>query len=175
MSLPVSQFLRMSRNLGQLVFLSSLLRNFVCARTTTWSTGTPSSSLLNVHIVPHTHDDVGWLKTVDEYLLGENNTIQVANVSGILDSVIANVDVWKPAAGDEDRGGQKILQDSTDNRSLEAALQALERGDPATRRTFSYVEQAFFQRWLAGKPKEAKKKISDLLKSGQWVFLNGGW
>ena len=43
---------------------------------------------LQVHLVPHTHDDVGWLKTVDEYFYGSNNSIQHAGVQYILDSVI---------------------------------------------------------------------------------------
>ncbi|XP_069699539.1 lysosomal alpha-mannosidase-like [Periplaneta americana] len=41
---------------------------------------------LNVHLVAHTHDDVGWLKTVDEYFYGLKNYIQNANVTWILDS-----------------------------------------------------------------------------------------
>jgi hypothetical protein len=36
-----------------------------------------STDKLNVHIVCHSHDDAGWLKTVDQYYYGANNTIQV--------------------------------------------------------------------------------------------------
>ena len=44
--------------------------------------------VLNIHVVPHTHDDVGWLKTVDQYYYGTNNTIQHANVNSIISSVV---------------------------------------------------------------------------------------
>ncbi|CAF3547776.1 unnamed protein product [Rotaria sp. Silwood1] len=47
---------------------------------------------LNVHIVPHTHDDVGWLKTVDQYYYGARNNIQHAGVQYILDSVIHSLE-----------------------------------------------------------------------------------
>ncbi|XVF54777.1 hypothetical protein PTKIN_Ptkin05aG0209000 [Pterospermum kingtungense] len=43
---------------------------------------------LNVHLVPHTHDDVGWLKTVDQYYVGSNNSIQGACVQNVLDSIV---------------------------------------------------------------------------------------
>ncbi|XP_052778477.1 lysosomal alpha-mannosidase-like [Mya arenaria] len=44
--------------------------------------------MINVHLVPHTHDDVGWLKTVDQYYYGARNDIQNAGVQYVLDSVI---------------------------------------------------------------------------------------
>ncbi|KAM8843149.1 lysosomal alpha-mannosidase [Synchiropus picturatus] len=46
------------------------------------------ANMLNVHLVPHTHDDVGWLKTVDQYYYGDRNDIQHAGVQYILDSVV---------------------------------------------------------------------------------------
>ncbi|XP_058003498.1 probable alpha-mannosidase At5g13980 isoform X2 [Hevea brasiliensis] len=46
---------------------------------------------LNVHLVAHTHDDVGWLKTVDQYYVGSNNSIQGACVRNVLDSLIPSL------------------------------------------------------------------------------------
>jgi hypothetical protein len=52
---------------------------------------TNNAKVLNVHVVPHTHDDTGWLKTVDEYFYGLNQTIQQVSVKDILDSVVASL------------------------------------------------------------------------------------
>ncbi|XP_074275159.1 alpha-mannosidase At3g26720-like isoform X3 [Silene latifolia] len=49
------------------------------------------SGKINVHLVPHTHDDVGWLKTVDQYYVGANNSIRGACVQNVLDSVISSL------------------------------------------------------------------------------------
>lgn len=51
----------------------------------------PLADKLNVHLVPHTHDDVGWLKTVDQYFYGSNNRYQKAGVQYILDSVVTSL------------------------------------------------------------------------------------
>ncbi|XP_045405914.1 lysosomal alpha-mannosidase isoform X2 [Lemur catta] len=50
---------------------------------------TVQPDMLNVHLVAHTHDDVGWLKTVDQYYYGTKVDYQHAGVQYILDSVIS--------------------------------------------------------------------------------------
>lgn len=45
-------------------------------------------SRINVHLIAHTHDDVGWLKTVDQYYYGTRKRDSMVGVQHILDSVI---------------------------------------------------------------------------------------
>ncbi|XP_056631266.1 lysosomal alpha-mannosidase-like [Diorhabda sublineata] len=42
---------------------------------------------INVHLIPHSHDDVGWLKTADQYYYGMNTSTQQAGVQYIITSV----------------------------------------------------------------------------------------
>jgi len=46
---------------------------------------------INVHIINHSHDDVGWLKTVDQYFYGNKNNVQRAGVQYIIDSVVSEL------------------------------------------------------------------------------------
>ncbi|CAE8668024.1 unnamed protein product, partial [Polarella glacialis] len=71
--------------------LTAALCSSVAFATQYATSGGPKEGTINVHLVPHTHDDAGWLKTVDEYFAGQNNSIQNANVQYILDSVIKSL------------------------------------------------------------------------------------
>ena len=53
-----------------------------------WLLVDPFCQVINVHLVPHTHDDVGWLKTVDQYYYGSQTHYQKAGVQYILDTVV---------------------------------------------------------------------------------------
>lgn len=67
-------------------FLLLICLPYVTSLNPTCNTG--KEGMLNVHFVCHTHDDVGWLKTVDQYYYGAKNSIQRAGVQYILDSVV---------------------------------------------------------------------------------------
>jgi len=101
------------------------------------STNNKNQKEIKVHVVPHTHDDVGWLWTYLEYYHGTN---------GSLYSV------------------EKIINNF---------IHSLNQND---KRTFIFVEMAFFSKWYRSQTDETKKdQIKKFIKEGRFEFINGGY
>ncbi|CAI4224969.1 unnamed protein product [Auanema sp. JU1783] len=47
-----------------------------------------SKNIIKVHLIPHTHDDLGWIKTVDQYYYGAKQTLVPVGVQYIYNTVI---------------------------------------------------------------------------------------
>jgi alpha-mannosidase len=93
------------------------------------TSATRKEGAINVHLVPHTHNDVGWLKNVDEYYVGARQDIQKAAVQDIINSVIHAL-AWNP-----DRKFIYVEQaffqrfwDDTDTRTAELVRQLVASG-----------------------------------------------
>jgi alpha-mannosidase len=52
-----------------------------------------NNNIINVHIVPHTHDDAGWLWTLEEYYTGDNSWGKC--VKCILDNMVISLNADK--------------------------------------------------------------------------------
>uniref|UniRef100_A0A0N5C7C3 Alpha-mann_mid domain-containing protein n=1 Tax=Strongyloides papillosus TaxID=174720 RepID=A0A0N5C7C3_STREA len=68
-----------------LIYLSKVESSCSWNSCPSWSS---DKNNINVHIISHTHDDLGWIKTVDEYYFGTKNYLVPVGVQYIFDSVI---------------------------------------------------------------------------------------
>ena len=130
-----------------------------------------SCGKLTVHINMHTHDDVGWLKTVDQYYVGLNKTIDSSVVQYILTTVRHHhtLTLSRPHP-------PWLLWSSADHSSLCLSLcQVVDELLKDPKRKFMYVEQAFFQRFWQQQSDARKVDIRKLVASKQLEFVNGGW
>ena len=113
------------------------------------TTSSPQQGVVNIHLLCHSHDDVGWLKSPNEYFLGSRVLGLDPGGSG-LSVYYANGAV------------QYILTSVVD------ALTA----NPDRR--FVVVEQWFFQRWWNQQDSGVQQRVRALVASKQLVFANGG-
>ena len=103
--------------------------------------------MLNVHLVPHTHDDVGWLKSVDGYFYDSKSLFFLVKTEKIYFYKFLNKNFFAAV--------QYIL-DTVNNELKNDA-----------KKRFIYVEMAFFYRWWHSLDEEKKEEVRVLVNKGE--------
>lgn len=122
--------------------------------------------MLNVHLVAHTHDDVGWLKTVDQYYWGSEYgwglTPQLSSFPlsfwalGLRVGLLTISVLVSTVHNDLQQAGVQYILDSV----ISALL-----AEPTRR--FVYVEMAFFSRWWHQQTNETQEVVRRLVRQGE--------
>lgn len=113
------------------------------------TTSGPMRGVINVHLLCHSHDDVGWLKAPHEYFQG-------SRILG-LDPGGSGLSVYYA------NGAVQYI--------LTSVIDALSANPD---RRFVVVEQWFFQRWWNAQDDAVQARVRGLVASAQLVFANGG-
>jgi len=117
---------------NQLVLIGFLLFQLFRLQVSGFDCTNSKNQKLQIHIVPHTHDDVGWLKTVDQYYYGAERLVQAGAVQYILDTTIdelqknpnrtfiyVEIAFFKRWWDEKDEKVRNIVKDLVKNKQLE--------------------------------------------------------
>ena len=106
-----------------------------------------------IWIIPHSHDDTGWQRTVDQY--------HAEDVRYILTNTV------------------RSLLRNRNRTFVEVSGPLRHEFDPTcviyTRTLCTQVEIAFFKRWWDEQDDATKADVKQLVANGQLEFINGGW
>ncbi|CAI5937065.1 unnamed protein product, partial [Closterium sp. NIES-64] len=105
---------------------------------------------VNVHLVPHSHDDLGWLNTVEQYY--------ITAVQFILETVVDQLEA------NPDRRFIQVEQVTWQNAAVAASPLHL-----------AECLLGFFYRWWQQQSEGMRQRVRALVHSGQLEFINGGW
>ncbi|KAK6168980.1 hypothetical protein SNE40_020119 [Patella caerulea] len=101
--------------------------------------------MLNVHLIPHSHDDVGWLKTAEQYFTGEKAMSDARSQHSGTECVRCVLNTTIP-----------LLLANPDRR-------------------FIFIEMAFLSRFWDEINDDVKQKIKQLIKDRKLEIAIGGW